>query len=79
MPSLPPDAIEYRGERLKLTKAYHDYDDYKEDENNIDPSEDASRAGRHPGEGLSGAGDTVSDGADDFGSPVPRIRVDPVR
>ena len=39
--SLPPDVIEYRGERFKLTKAYTDYDDYKDDPNNIDPSEDA--------------------------------------
>ena len=41
MPSVPPDVIEYRGERFKLTKAYYDYDDYKEDPNNIDPSENA--------------------------------------
>jgi hypothetical protein len=39
--SPPEDTIEYRGERFKLTKAYVDYDDYKEDPNNIDPSENA--------------------------------------
>ena len=31
--------IEYRGEKIKLTKAYADYDDYKNDPQNIDPSE----------------------------------------
>ena len=31
--------ITYRGEKIKLTKAYADYDDYKEDPDNIDPSE----------------------------------------
>ena len=31
--------IEYRGERIKLTKAYADYHDYKNDPENIDPSE----------------------------------------
>lgn len=33
------DEIEYRGEKIKLTKAYSDYDDYKNDPSNIDPSE----------------------------------------
>jgi len=36
------DAIEtigYRGERVKLSKRYSDYDDYKNDPGNIDPSE----------------------------------------
>jgi hypothetical protein len=28
-----------RGEKIKLTKAYADYDDYKNDPENIDPSE----------------------------------------
>ena len=31
--------IDYRGERIKLTKAYADYADYKNDPKNIDPSE----------------------------------------
>lgn len=31
--------IDYRGERIKLTKAYANYDDYKNDPGNIDPSE----------------------------------------
>lgn len=31
--------IEYRGEKIKLTKAYASYDDYKNDPQNIDPSE----------------------------------------
>lgn len=31
--------IEYRGEKIKLTKAYADYDAYKNDPDNIDPSE----------------------------------------
>lgn len=39
--SAPPDSIEFRGEQFKLTKAYSDYDDYKNDPNNIDPSENA--------------------------------------
>jgi hypothetical protein len=39
--SVPPDVIEYRGERFKLTKAYTDFDDYKDDPDNIDPSENA--------------------------------------
>jgi len=38
-PRTPDDEIEYQGERIKLTKAYSDYDDYKEDPNNIDLSE----------------------------------------
>jgi hypothetical protein len=35
------DEIEYRGERFKLSKAYSDYDDYKDDPNNIHISERA--------------------------------------
>jgi hypothetical protein len=35
------DEIDYRGEKIKLTKAYADYDDYKNDPENIDPSETA--------------------------------------
>jgi hypothetical protein len=31
--------IDYRGEKIKLTKAYANYDDYKNDPENIDPSE----------------------------------------
>jgi hypothetical protein len=31
--------IEYRGEKFKLTKSYSDYDDYKNDANNIDLAE----------------------------------------
>ena len=31
--------IDYRGEKIKLTKAYADYADYKNDPKNIDPSE----------------------------------------
>ena len=34
-----PSSIEYRGEKVKLTKFYLDYDDYKNDPDNIDPSE----------------------------------------
>ena len=33
------NAIDYRGEKIKLTKAYTDYDEYKNDPENIDPSE----------------------------------------
>ena len=33
------NAIDYRGERIKLTKSYTDYDAYKNDPQNIDPSE----------------------------------------
>jgi hypothetical protein len=31
--------IDYRGEKIKLTKAYADYDEYKNDPENIHPSE----------------------------------------
>ena len=31
--------IDYRGEKIKLTKAYADYDEYKNDPDNIDPAE----------------------------------------
>lgn len=31
--------IDYRGERIKLSKAYANYDEYKNDPGNIDPSE----------------------------------------
>jgi hypothetical protein len=33
------DEIEYRGERIKLTKPHSDYDDFKNDPDNIDPLE----------------------------------------
>jgi hypothetical protein len=33
------DAIDYRGEKIRLTKAYADYADYKNDPKNIHPSE----------------------------------------
>jgi len=33
------DTIEYRGERIKLSKAYSDFDVYKNDPDNIHPSE----------------------------------------
>ncbi len=36
-----PNTIDYRGEKIKLTRYYLDYDDYKNDPNNIDPSETA--------------------------------------
>jgi hypothetical protein len=36
---LLPSSIEYRGQKIKLTKFYLDYDDYKNDPDNIDPSE----------------------------------------
>ena len=35
----PSDEIDYRGEKIKLTKAYADYDEYKNDPENIHPSE----------------------------------------
>jgi hypothetical protein len=36
-----PSDIEYQGERIKLTKYYPSYEDYKDDPDNIDPSENA--------------------------------------
>ena len=36
---LAPNEIEYRGEKIKLTKSYSDFDDYKNDPKNIDPAE----------------------------------------
>jgi hypothetical protein len=36
-----PSSIEYRGEKIKLTRFYLDYDEYKNDPDNIDPSETA--------------------------------------
>jgi hypothetical protein len=34
-----PSHVEYRGEQIKLSRFYLDYDDYKNDPDNIDPSE----------------------------------------
>ena len=34
-----PSSIDYRGQKIKLTKFYLDYDEYKNDPDNIDPSE----------------------------------------
>lgn len=36
-----PDYVEYRGQKIKLSKYYLDYDSYKNDPDNIDPSETA--------------------------------------
>src|ERR1700690_1844847 len=36
-----PSSVDYRGEKIKLTRFYFDYDDYKNDPDNIDPSETA--------------------------------------
>jgi hypothetical protein len=33
--------IDYRGEKIKLSKPYRDYDEYKNDPDNIHPSETA--------------------------------------
>ena len=33
------NVIDYRGERIKLSKSYYDFDTYKNDPDNIDPSE----------------------------------------
>src|SRR5262245_25997259 len=38
---LPPGDVEYRGEKIQLSKWYYDYDDYKHDPENIAPSERA--------------------------------------
>lgn len=35
------DTIEYRGQKIKLSKSYSDFDDYKNDPDNIAPSETA--------------------------------------
>ena len=37
--SAAADEILYRGEKIKLSKAYYDFDDYKNDPENIHPSE----------------------------------------
>jgi hypothetical protein len=36
-----PSDIEYQGEKIKLTKYYFSFEDYKDDPDNIDPSENA--------------------------------------
>jgi hypothetical protein len=36
-----PGSLDYRGEKIKLKHFYFDYDDYKNDADNIDPSETA--------------------------------------
>jgi hypothetical protein len=36
-----PSSVDYRGEKIKLTRFYFDYDDYKNDPDNIDASETA--------------------------------------
>ena len=41
MKSGAPDEIEYRGEKIRLSKPYADYDDYKNDPDNIAPAETA--------------------------------------
>jgi len=37
--SIASNEIEYRGQKVKLTKSYADFDDYKNDPENIDPTE----------------------------------------
>src|SRR5215471_1184034 len=39
--SLGMNTIEYQGKHINLTKTYYSYEDYKDDPNNIDPSENA--------------------------------------
>lgn len=39
IPSGAADVMEYRGEQIKLSRAYADYDEYKNDPDNIHPSE----------------------------------------
>lgn len=38
-PSIADNEMEFRGQKFKLTKAYSDYDDYKNDPNNLAPEE----------------------------------------
>ena len=38
---LIPSYVDYQGEKIKLTRYYWDYDEYKNDPDNIDPSENA--------------------------------------
>lgn len=46
-----PSHIEYRGQEIKLSRYYLDYEEYKDDPDNIDPSENV--AGSTPGRGCS--------------------------
>jgi hypothetical protein len=39
LPRFIPSSITYRGERIKLTRYYWTYEDYKDDSDNIDPTE----------------------------------------
>lgn len=39
LPRFIPSSIDYRGEPIKLTRFYFSYEDYKDDPDNIDPSE----------------------------------------
>ncbi len=78
-----PSTIEYRGQKIKLTKFYLDYEDYKDDPDNIDPSETA-RVQRlveespiaHSFAGRKAAVDAVFEikfpgyGSGGFGSPI---------
>src|SRR5437879_3064309 len=36
-----PSDVDYQGEKIKLTKYYLSFEDYKDDPDNIDPSENA--------------------------------------
>jgi hypothetical protein len=38
-PSIAQASVEYRGETIRLSRAYYDYDEYKNDPNNIHPEE----------------------------------------
>jgi hypothetical protein len=40
-PSFPGNKIDYRGQQFKLSRPYLSYEDYKDDANNIDPTENA--------------------------------------
>ena len=41
LPRVLPSSIDYRGDKIKLSRFYFSYEDYKDDPNNIDPSENA--------------------------------------
>ncbi len=41
LPRVLPSSIDYRGEKIKLSRFYYSYEDYKDDPDNIDPSETA--------------------------------------
>lgn len=55
--TLAPSSSEYRGEQIKLTKFYLDYDNYKSDPKNIDPSE-VARVQRRVSSAPSGASES---------------------